>query len=408
MMRIAVVKPDYHIRGGFEIVLDRIVDGLKARGFLLEYVLVDMTKPSYRLGALNIPPEVYHGHEEFFRYTTAIDKFRRLNLRGYDLVLTTQPPSFAVEHPKVVPLFYHHLKVYYDLYEAYKDSGIVKGIDHVLTKDLIREIDSLYLTDDKTYIAGSAHVASRLRRFNGITRHIYTFAAGIEDSYYHYDGPTGFKSPICVGRHEFPKRPELFVHAMKHCLGLTGKIVGEGGKTADIRWIDQYLTHLHQRQEDIEDDTLWRSLMFQLDAMKKGSIKDKPSNVIFTGRLPQENLIAAYAEALCVVCPAFEEDYGLTAIEGMAFGKPVIVCEDGGGYTEFVENGFNGFVVAPTGEGIAQAILTLNENPDQLRQMSKNAFEYSRQYSWDHALESLGNMLTEIYDLDIGDRGQKV
>ena len=59
-------------------------------------------------------------------------------------------------------------------------------------------------------------MAYRLRHYSGITGHIDVFAAGISDELYNYDGDLSYGSPICVGRHEFPKRPELFIHAMKH------------------------------------------------------------------------------------------------------------------------------------------------------------------------------------------------
>lgn len=398
MIRLAIIKPDYKIRGGFEIVLDRISQGLSKRGFYTKTIPVDMTQPAYSLGSLSIPPAIYHAHPEFFQYTTAIDKFRRLNVKGYDLVMPTQPPSFAVEHPRTVPLFYHHLKVYYDLYEVYKDTGLAPDIDHALTRDLIHEIDGLYLTDEKTYIAGSAHVAERLRRFSGIMREIFTFSAGIDDDYYAYDGPIRFEDPICVGRHEFPKRPELFVHAMKHCAGLNGKIVGEGGRTQDLKWVDRYLTQLHRQGEDIEDEPFWKRQMFQLNSLKKTSLKAYPSNVEFMGRLSQDGLMKAYAEALCVVCPAYEEDYGLTALEAMAFRKPVICCMDGGGYTEFIRDGYNGFIVEPTGRAIADAVQTLKDNPVMLRQMSDNAYDFSRAYNWTRALDGLGARLTDIRD----------
>lgn len=394
-MKIAVVKPDYKIYGGFEVVIDRIINGLRQYGYSLDLVKVDMTKPRYHLGGMDIPPEVYHAHEEFFRYTTSIEAFSQLDLQDYDMVLATQPPSFAVNHPKVALLFYHHLKIYYDLYDVYSRIGR-SDIDHELTKDLIREIDSYYLTEDKYYIAGSNHVANRLRTYNGISQNLYTFAAGINDDYYNYSGPVAYEEPICIGRHEFPKRPELFIHAMKHVKGMKGKVIGEGGKTNDLKRIDSYLTILHDKGEEISDEQLWKSLMFDLS--KVDDTKKHRSEVVFTGRLSHKELIDAYASALCVVCPAYEEDYGLTAIEAMAFRKPVIVCRDGGGLAEFIEDGVNGFVVEPTGEAIAEAIQRLKDDPVLLKKMSDNAYKFSRKYSWENAIKSLSDILKGIYD----------
>jgi hypothetical protein len=104
-MKIALVKPDYKITGGFEIVVDRIIRGLEENGHQVDTVKVDMTVNRTRLGNINIPPEVYHANQEFFRYVTSIEEFEKLDLSGYDIALTTQPPSYAVQHDKVVPCF---------------------------------------------------------------------------------------------------------------------------------------------------------------------------------------------------------------------------------------------------------------------------------------------------------------
>ena len=118
-MKIAVVKPDYKIIGGFEIVVNIIIQGLKECGHEVDYIKVDMTNLKNVVGNIEIPSEVYYQNQEFFRYTVAIEEFKKLNLDNYDIVLTTQPPSFAVKHKKVSVLFYHHHKIYYDLYDVY-------------------------------------------------------------------------------------------------------------------------------------------------------------------------------------------------------------------------------------------------------------------------------------------------
>lgn len=401
-MKIAIIKPDYHIHGGFEVVMDRIITGLKQHGHSVKYIKVDMTKPRYQLGEMAIPPEIYHKNEEFFRYTMSMEAFLELDLKKFDIVISTQPPSFAVDHPKVVALFYHHHKLFYDLFDAFIECGL-GSIEHKSAMEVLREIDSYYITDDKYYIAGSEHVANRLRQYNNIKSHLYTFAAGIDDEYYQYNGPISFNSPICVGRHEFPKRPELFIHAMKHVDGLTGKIIGEGGKTPDLKVIDQYLTQLHHDKSDIDDENLWKSLVFNTKNLDISKLPTKKSDVIFMGRLSHNALIDEYANALCVVCPAYEEDYGLTAIEAMAFKKPVIVCNDGGGLAEFIENGVNGFIVEPKGEAIAEAINYLKTHPKDLKRMSDNAYTFSRQYSWEKAMDHFN----QILDVIIGDIPQQ-
>src|SRR6202007_3037242 len=75
----------------------------------------------------------------------------------------------------------------------------------------------------------------------------------------------------------------------------------------------------------------------------------------FVGQVDDAELARLYAGAICVVAPAYLEDYGLTVIEAMSAGGPVVVCRDGGGVCLPVVDGVNGFVVEPTGRAIADA-----------------------------------------------------
>ena len=82
----------------------------------------------------------------------------------------------------------------------------------------------------------------------------------------------------------------------------------------------------------------------------------RPSPVEIAGRVDDARLAQLYREAPCVVAPAYEEDYGLTAVEAMRFGTPVVVCRDGGGLASIVRDGFDGLVVDPDGPSIAAAV----------------------------------------------------
>jgi glycosyltransferase involved in cell wall biosynthesis len=114
--------------------------------------------------------------------------------------------------------------------------------------------------------------------------------------------------------------------------------------------------------------------------------------VTFLGRLAKEEVLREYASALCVVCPAFDEDYGLTCLEAMALGKPVIACVDGGGYVELIEDGFDGFLVEATGPAIAAAIERLKD-PAFAREMGARGREKARAYTWSKAIDHVERAL---------------
>ena len=67
--------------------------------------------------------------------------------------------------------------------------------------------------------------------------------------------------------------------------------------------------------------------------------------------------------AACLVAPALLEDYGLTVIEALQHGVPVVVCHDGGRLTHFVDDGVNGLVVEPLGSAIADTVVSIVNDP---------------------------------------------
>ena len=58
--------------------------------------------------------------------------------------------------------------------------------------------------------------------------------------------------------------------------------------------------------------------------------KIKPSNVKILSWVDQEQLIDLYSSCKGFITTAKDEDFGLTPIEAMASGKPVIAANEGG------------------------------------------------------------------------------
>ncbi len=104
-----------------------------------------------------------------------------------------------------------------------------------------------------------------------------------------------------------------------------------------------------------------------------------------------------YRDALCVIAPAYDEDDGLTVVEAMSHGKPVIVCRDGGGLTALVRDGVNGFVVEPTARGIADALQTFAEDPELARRMGIAARETARERTPERARTQLLSAVEKVF-----------
>ena len=69
------------------------------------------------------------------------------------------------------------------------------------------------------------------------------------------------------------------------------------------------------------------------------------------------------------VLPSLAEPFGIAILEAMALGKPVIVTR-AGGPVEIVEEERTGLMVSPGNvTEMADAIIRLLQNPDQIRDM---------------------------------------
>lgn len=101
-------------------------------------------------------------------------------------------------------------------------------------------------------------------------------------------------------------------------------------------------------------------------------------SVTFAGRLPLEDLVAAYTSAVAVVAPSLWEGMPLVVLEANACGAPV-VGSDIPGIRGLVENGRTGLLVPPRRpDELARAVASLIETPGDARRMSAAALEKAR------------------------------
>ncbi|HVF75639.1 MAG TPA: glycosyltransferase family 4 protein [Acidimicrobiales bacterium] len=392
-MRIGIVKPDFGIVGGFELVLQRISRELAAMGHSVEWLTVDVRHVRERAFGIDIPDYVWHSQAESFRYLALVDAFSVMRLDAVDLVLSTQPPSYAVHHPRHLALFSHHQRMYYDLSNVWIEAGFAPDVAlHHEAKQLIRSLDYELLRRPGHILAASEVVKERLDRFNGLRETVGVYHAGVGVGACEVPVTGQGKHAICVSRQEFPKRTELFVHAMKLLPDLKGVAVGGGTRLQYVQSLDAKLSAMGSDIAHVDSLPMW---LCRHDDRATG---DPPvgSNVEYLGHVDDSELSRLYAEAFCVVAPAYDEDYGLTAIEAMQHGKPLVVCRDGGGLTLFVEDGVNGLVVEPTGPAIAAAVQRLREEPGLAEALGEGARATAATYTWHRAMREINEGIERV------------
>lgn len=382
-MRIAIVKPDFGGAGGFERLIGDLGAGLDGRGLTVDIVGFDAVTPASTCFGIPVRAGVRNQHHEYFQYLDAVERLDAVDLTPYDVVVSTQPPSYLAAHDRVVAIFFHQARRFYDLAETAVASGLVHRDVHAAAVAEIRRLDRSRIAGVRTWLAGSDHVADRLRRFWGVTDDVRPFRAAPTpptQPMATYD-PTG--PAVCVSRHAWTKRTELVVQAAHVDREGTYELVGEGDRQGWVEALDVTLA-----REPLLAGTDDPTLTWQNTGRARPTDGAGATNLSVHGALADRARDEAYGRAGVVIAPAFDEDYGLTVLEAFERGRPVIVCRDGGGLVELVEHTGAGLVVEPTARSIAEAVSGLRRDPDRARAMA-DAAAHVQLPGLDDALDTL-------------------
>jgi len=401
-MRIAVAKPDWGVQGGFEILLSYLVSHLTASGHDVAEVTVQGSAPDHFIGDSLISDAAWAKRPEAYTYESLLHRFGRVDTSNFDLVITTQPGSWAIDHPRKLALFYHHQRIFYDLAEQF---SAVQGIDataHLETCERIRYLDQKYAATITRFLVPSRTVADRLVQYWGTrsTNIDYFFAGPLSavasaTSSRDVDSATGEvprsrpSEVVCVSRSEFSKRTELFVAAAHQGFDAPATLIGGGGQLPAVRrWAAEAAAGLPVHPRPWERRASHERVEVQVPRV--------PVDIV--GRLSDDDLQTHYLRALCLVAPAYNEDYGLTALEAFTHGIPVVVCDDGGGLVEFVEDGINGLITKPEPAAIAKAVRSISSSKATATRLRQGALATAARYTWQHAHAQLDAAIDAVME----------
>ncbi len=132
----------------------------------------------------------------------------------------------------------------------------------------------------------------------------------------------------------------------------------------------------------------------QFEGYKSEIEKLKPNNVEIINWADKDKLIDLYAKCKGVITTSMNEDFGMTVIEAMASGKPVIAPREGG-YKETIHNGDNGILIDDINEDkLISAIKTIED------ELSKKPLSYkekcadrSREFDTDIFMQKIRNKI---------------
>jgi glycosyltransferase involved in cell wall biosynthesis len=178
-------------------------------------------------------------------------------------------------------------------------------------------------------------------------------------------GLEGRKVVLYIGRISFEKRLEQLISAFEE--------IEKEGRMLLIVGGGPYLDRFCQFAESI-------------------GVKD----IRFCGFLDKEDLGAAYACGDVFASPSDSETFGLTFIEAMNFGMPVVGVKRLGP-KELIRSGKNGYLVEPGDiRGMAKAIEKLLEDDNLRRRMGQEARRFSEGYSIEKSVQRLARMYRDL------------
>ena len=123
------------------------------------------------------------------------------------------------------------------------------------------------------------------------------------------------------------------------------------------------------------------------------------NRVMFIGEIPNHDLPKYYAKANVFVRPSLSEGLGISFLEAMHLGVPVIATQIGG-IPDFLENGVTGwFCKVRDPHDIAEKIkYVLDEkNADEVARVTKQAKELvAKKYSWELVTEQMRKIFNTI------------
>lgn len=333
----------------------------------------------------------------FFELVDSYRAFSELDLSGFDLVVSSKYPAWMVRHPDHVVYMLHRLRGLYDAYGSFglptevpdpppAVAGLLERMeegpnDGDALGELYERLDALRpLARDRPdlfafpgplirrvvhHLDGIGLSPGRIRRYGAIA------AAVAERPGYFPDGepvfvahpPTELETVagrggayvLTVSRLDGPKRIDLLIEAMAHAdRRVRLRIAGAGPEEERLR-----------------------------------ALAAHDPRIELLGRVPSGELARLYAGAAAVAFVPLLEDFGLTALEAMQSGKPVLTCTDSGGTTELVTDGATGLVVAPDARAIGAGLTRLTRDRRRSRAMGRAARRRAASVTWERVVDEL-------------------
>lgn len=328
-MKVAIFHDYFSVIGGGEKVVKAIAESLDADIYTTDFRTPEWFVPEKRvhtLGSISSKP--------LLKQMDATIRFTQIDLSNqYDFFIFSGNWAHHASRKNQPSLLYCHtpVRVLYDLYPHFKSK-----LPRLLQPAFTAWASGMRISDKRSIqrinhiVANSKNVQNRIKK------------------YYHRDAQVIYP-PVCIDKyscHEYgnfwlsvnrfypEKRIELQIEAFSQMPDQNLVIVG-GMSVGDHA--DSYGVKIH-------------------------AMVDKVKNITILNQITDSELISLYSRCRGLICTAMNEDFGITPLEAMASGKPVIAVAEGG-FLETVTPEC-GQLINPETLEIISAVQSISQHPE--------------------------------------------
>ncbi len=272
-----------------------------------------------------------------FKQQLAILKFRKLNLKHYDFYIIDGDWAMSGVVNNKPNLWYVHspIREIWDSYKHVRNNLVPFPLRPVFDVWVYynRYLNKRYVKHVGKIACNSENTKKRVKKY--LNREAVVINPPIETSKFKFKKSGDFW--LSVNRLFSHKRVDMQVKAFKKLPKEKLIIVGSYEKSRHFKAYADYIK------------------------------KIKPENVEIISWVDQEKLIDLYANCKGLITTARDEDFGMTPVEAMASGKPVIAGNEGG-YKETVINNKTGKLINNINvDKLAKAIEKIGKNPEKYK-----------------------------------------
>ncbi len=290
------------------------------------------------------------------------------DLSGYDLVISDSA-SFAkgvITKPKTLHIGYCHTPTRYlwsDTHQYINELKYNKYIKKIvfLILNYVRIWDRQAADRVDLFIANSKTVRKRIKKYykrNSTVIYPPVDTERFNLSYEFVDDNLRRENYFLVGCRLAPyKRVDIVIEAFKKNPERKLKIFGDG-----------------------------------VDMKRLKEIAAGAPNIEFLGRVDDDNLVKLYGNCRAFIHPQ-EEDFGITAVEAMAAGAPIIAYRKGGATETIVEGETGEFFDRQTSADVARAVKNFSEDKFNSQKIKSHA----EQFSIENFKRKMRNFIEEEY-----------